>query len=74
MGPGWKRVGRALKLDDRDLDHIEADESSLYERCYGMLRKWIQALASDATYESLELALQHETVLRSDLALKYCRS
>ena len=72
IGLNWRCVGRALGLEDPDLNQIEADESGSYERCYGMLQKWHQTRASDATYENLARALRHETVERLDLVQKYC--
>ena len=40
--------------------------------CVGILRYWKERYASDATYHRLALALQHPTVDRVDVVVKYC--
>ncbi|EDO47069.1 predicted protein [Nematostella vectensis] len=72
IGVVWERLGRALGLKDSILEQLKADESKLYERCYGMLERWNQTQGASATFENLGQALLHSTVLRRDLARKYC--
>ena len=72
IGPDWKKVGRALDLEDPDLSLIDADERGLYEKSYGMLRKWTQINALSGTYEQLGRALMRPEIGRHDLAHKYC--
>ena len=33
--PSWKKVALALNLPDAQINEIEADESKVFERCYG---------------------------------------
>ena len=40
--------------------------------CAGVLRHWQESYPSDATYHRLALALQHPSVDRVDVAVKYC--
>ena len=69
----WKRVGRALKLEEYILEEIEIDTSGeVYEQSWAMLRKWHQSRGSQATYKELGQALLDPTVDREDLAVKFC--
>ncbi|EDO26186.1 predicted protein [Nematostella vectensis] len=72
VGSLWKRLGRALGLDEPELEQLEADKTQLYERCYGVLKRWTEIQASAATYESLGRALLHATVMKRDLYLEFC--
>ena len=35
LGPSWRMVGRVLNVPDADIDQIQADESTVSEKCYG---------------------------------------
>ena len=72
IGRLWKRLALALGLEEPELDQIDADEKELYEKSYGMLRKWTQIYASSATFEKLGRALMSVLVGREDLADRYC--
>ena len=72
IGPLCKRLGQALGLEEQELDQIEADEGNLYERSYGMLRKWTQIRGSSETFEELGRALMNKIVRRDDLVDRYC--
>ncbi|XP_015767798.1 PREDICTED: uncharacterized protein LOC107346512 isoform X2 [Acropora digitifera] len=65
-------VGRVLKVPDAVIDQIEADTVKVSEKCYRVLRRWQEMYPSDATYHRLACALQHPTVDRVDVAVKYC--
>ncbi|KAL9962679.1 hypothetical protein ACROYT_G031802 [Oculina patagonica] len=68
----WKILGRQLQLTDSQLLSIDLEELAIYEKCYRMLRNWIQAEGAFANYGTLAQALQHKLVGRRDLASKYC--
>ena len=34
LSSSWKMVGRVLNVPDAVIDHIEADESKVSEKCY----------------------------------------
>ena len=70
--PVWKRLGRALGLSNETLYEIEADFAGVYEQSYQMFRKWLQMKGSGATYSTLAIALQHETVQKHSLVSQYC--
>ena len=72
IGQQWKALGRVLGHTEPDLEHIEADQSSLFERSYSSLRKWIQAKGSRASYEELGKALCHSAIGKGELAVEYC--
>ena len=40
--------------------------------CVGVLRRWQERYPADATYHRLARALQHPSVDRVDVAVKYC--
>ena len=65
-------LGLALALPEPVLEQIEVDSSNLFERCYGVLRRWTEVFGSAATYKSLGYALLHPIVGRGELAVKYC--
>ena len=67
----WKTLCRVL-LDEQELDQIEHDEKSLYDKCYRVLLRWTQARGSHATYGNLAAALMHDALQLEDLVLKYC--
>ncbi|XP_031567891.1 uncharacterized protein LOC116302684 [Actinia tenebrosa] len=68
----WKKVGRALKLEETDLEEIDLDFTGVYEKSYQMLRRWTESQGSDATYEVLARTLLHPTVNRCDLVIRFC--
>ncbi|KAK3704473.1 hypothetical protein QZH41_013352, partial [Actinostola sp. cb2023] len=68
----WKRVGRALKLEEYILDEIDIDVSDVYEQSLAMLRRWSEHQGSRATYKVLGEALLDPTVDRDDLVKKFC--
>ena len=72
VGKLWKLLGRALGLNEPELEQIDADKPDLFEKCYGMLRRWTEIFGSQATYKGLAKALNHRIVQRPDLAAKYC--
>ncbi|XP_015757180.1 PREDICTED: uncharacterized protein LOC107336623 isoform X2 [Acropora digitifera] len=72
LGPSWKTVGRVLNVPDAVIDQIEADEFEVFDKCCSLIRYWHETYAPDASYRRLARALQHPTVDRVDLAVKYC--
>ena len=36
LGSSWKMVGRVLNVPDSVIDQIQADESTVSEKCYSM--------------------------------------
>ncbi|XP_044169022.1 uncharacterized protein LOC114974232 [Acropora millepora] len=72
LGSSWKMVGRVLNVPDAVIDQIEANKSEVSDKCYSILRRWQEMYPSDATYHRLARALQHPTVDRVDVAVKYC--
>ena len=57
-------------MKDSQLDEIDADIRGLFEKSYGMLRRWMESQGSAATY--VELAKGLEIVGRRDLIRKFC--
>ncbi|XP_015779664.1 PREDICTED: NACHT, LRR and PYD domains-containing protein 7-like, partial [Acropora digitifera] len=72
LSSSWKIVGRVLNVPDAVIYQIQADESTVSEKCYSVLRYWQGSYPSDATYHHLARALQHPTVDRVDVAFMYC--
>ena len=72
LGSSWKMLGRALGLPEPVMEQTEVDSPKLFERCYGVLRRWTEVFGSAATYKSLGKALLHPIVGRGELAVKYC--
>ena len=69
----WRKLGRRLSISDPQLDEIDHSYNQLSEKGYHMLKHWKQKKGyKDATYQALCNALQHELVLRQDLAEKFC--
>ena len=66
----WKQLGRALKLEDPQLDEIDEDFRGLFDKSYAMLRGWMETKGSAATYA--ELAKGLEIVGRRDLIRNFC--
>ena len=72
LGASWKMLGRTLKIPEPVLEHIEADNPHLSERCYSVLKRWTEVSGSSATHECLARALRHPIVGKGNLAVKYC--
>ncbi|XP_068699861.1 uncharacterized protein [Montipora foliosa] len=72
LGTSWRMLGRALDVPESVLEQIQEDNAELSERCCKVLIRWKQMSASDATYQRLAQALQHRSVGRRKLAVKYC--
>ena len=69
----WKRVGRALGMEDATLDTIEQDNKrNTAEQSYQMLRQWKQQNPSNVTYGALAEALLHRTVDMCSVVQDYC--
>ena len=69
----WKKLGWLLGLGEPLLDEIEADHATqMYEQSYAMLRRWKECNGSEATYRKLAEALNHNSINKSDLCMKYC--
>ncbi|KAJ7353738.1 hypothetical protein OS493_032608 [Desmophyllum pertusum] len=66
----WKQLGRALRLHDPQLDEIDEDIKGLFEKRHAMLRRWMEAKGSAATYR--ELARGLGIVGRRDLIRNFC--
>ena len=66
----WKQLGRALRLKDPQLGEIDEDIKGLFEKSHAMLRRWMEAKGSAATYR--ELARGLEIVGRRDLIRDFC--
>lgn len=57
----WKFIGRALDLDESDLEHIRVDyPNDCREQSYKMLLLWKQRQPQNATYQVLGQVLQGE--------------
>ena len=69
----WKKLGLALGLINAQLDEIQADQLKGLNRSYATLRKWKEALGSEASYKRLAEGLDHRAVKRRDLIDTYCR-
>ncbi|XP_015760067.1 PREDICTED: uncharacterized protein LOC107339308 isoform X8 [Acropora digitifera] len=72
LGSLWMMLGRALYVPDAVIDQIQTDTVKVSEKCYRVLRCWQERYPSDATYHRLARALQHPSVARVDVAVKYC--
>ncbi|KAL9970028.1 hypothetical protein ACROYT_G022337 [Oculina patagonica] len=70
VGKQWDVLGRIL-LDEKELEHIDYDQQSLYDKCFVMLTRWTEAQGSSATYAALGKALM-QTLHTKDLCSKYC--
>ena len=66
----WKRIGRALQLDDATLNEIDEDINGLVEKGHAMLRRWMEVNGSAATYQKLAEGL--EIAKRRDLIRTFC--
>ena len=68
-----KRVGRALGLDDDNLDVIEEEyRDNISEQSYQILLKWKRKRGTEATYHALSRALCDRTVMMKHVLDGYC--
>ena len=65
------RLGRRLAVSDAKLQEIDQAYEQLSEKGYQMLKQWKQSQGTDANYQALCKALQHDLVQRQDLAEKF---
>jgi len=72
LSSSWKKLARALKLEDEVERISEDNRRNVSEQAYRMLLIWKQRNGSLATLQVLAEALKKPTVLRKDLAQKYC--
>ena len=71
VGLQWKSLCRIL-LGATEVEHIDHDQKTLYDKCYTLLDRWKKSQASDATYAALGMALMHEDLQAEELCAKYC--
>ena len=71
VGLQWKSLCRSL-LGAKEVEHIDHDQETLYDKCYTLLDRWKKSQASDATYAALGMALMHEDLQAEELCAKYC--
>ncbi|XP_068699869.1 uncharacterized protein [Montipora foliosa] len=69
LGGQWKWVGRRLRVPEHVLDQIQHDNTELSERCFQVLRYWMDS-ADDTTYQILAQALQNAG--KRKLGEEYC--
>ncbi|XP_031560252.1 malignant fibrous histiocytoma-amplified sequence 1 homolog [Actinia tenebrosa] len=48
VGSDWKLLGRALGVDDYEIDQVNTDYDQLYEKAYQMLQQWKRERGSKA--------------------------
>ena len=70
MGVQWESLGRVL-LDEKEVEHIDYDQETLFDKCFAMLTCWTRAQGSSATYAALGQALMQDRHTE-DVCLKYC--
>ncbi|XP_071954021.1 uncharacterized protein [Antedon mediterranea] len=58
IGTDWQRLGRELKILEKDLHTIENENDVISEQAFVMLHTWSEKAGPDATSERLEAALQ----------------
>jgi len=74
LSGSWKKLARALGLEDK-VERIRTDnENDVTEQAYRMLLAWKQRNGTLATLEVLSEALRKSIVSRRDLAEKYCEN
>ena len=71
VGLQWKRLCRIL-LGAKEVEHIDHDQKTLYDKCYTLLDRWKKSQASVATYAALGMALMHDDLQAEELCAKYC--
>ena len=72
LGDNWRKLGRRLGFDDAALSAIRKENDKMAERARCMLIEWKQTEGSDATYQVLYDALNHELVACKRLAETFC--
>ena len=70
MGKQWNSLGRVL-LDEKEVEHIDHDQKTLFDKCFIMLTRWTGAQGSSATYAALGQAFMQNRHT-DDLCSKYC--
>ena len=70
IAPSWRKLGRALGLEEHKLSSIDADYKHVYEKSCQMLLVWKKMNGSQATYNWLVHALQ--SIGSRILAEEYC--
>ena len=68
----WKRLGRALGIEEAVIAEIRLNEVNVYERAFMMLIRWRQQMGAQANYEALAQALGCEEIRRADLIQRFC--
>lgn len=68
----WMKLGRRLGFNEPKLQDIEQNHRQLCEKGYHMLMDWKQENGSAATYQNLNVALQHKLVQCKGLAEQIC--
>ena len=68
----WKRLGRALGIEEAVIAEIRLNEDNVYERAFMMLNRWRQQMGAQANYEALAQALGCEEIGRADLIQRFC--
>ncbi|XP_033123044.1 ankyrin-3-like isoform X9 [Anneissia japonica] len=58
IGTDWQRLGRELKVLEKDLQTIENENDVISEQAFVMLHNWSEKSGPEATCEKLEAALQ----------------
>lgn len=71
LGLQWRALCRIL-LGVKEVEHIDHDQKTLFDKCFVTLTRWTHSQGSNATYAALGVALMHEDVLAEDLCKKYC--
>lgn len=70
----WKRLGRALGINEQVIAQVQEEEHIPYEKAYKLLNRWRQVMGAGANYQSLARALECEQVNRPDLVQRFCDS
>ena len=73
IGEKWMALGRRLGVTEPEIQNLKQKHDTLPERGYQMLLIWKQKKGCDATYQALNVELQHKLVKRKDLAEKICQ-
>lgn len=67
VGKEWRPLGRALGLDEYQLDSIDHDHKELQEQSYQMLRRWQQSKGIKADLNRLVEALRTMEPMHQDI-------
>ena len=68
----WKRLGRALGIEEAIITQIQMNEDDVYERAFMLLNRWRQQMGAQANYEALAQALGCEEIGRPELIQRFC--